>query len=545
MKKLMATLLSLCLLATLFPAAALAAEGETVGTAAASITGLSVSVDGTSYPATGSENLQVSLPSNALVTNCSVTVTTSEEVTPQAATSSAVGDLYVASVSGDTATLYFNLTAENVNLNDANFALTATKTNATTWTVAFTGQAFEGMTLDVLAAMLNADLRLAAGALNGTSAAQPLLVNYDNSNTVITLCAADAVVRTVTYVVSGNSYLWRLPNGAVLPLPNYGQEGWYSDSTYGNALASDATVNGNMTIYGKTTTGSTGNFLEDLTAGHTATIQTLGDWDAFVTNVAEADAGQLIRLGADIDCNNKTYDPLVFKGNFDGQNFAIENASFNAVPSKYNTSSENDINCSGVFASIGPGQIIANLKLVDITAKASTTYSGVLAGLADGTDSAPALIQNVQVTGGSAAGRTAAGLVGFIRNTTVQFCSSTGTRITGAANGGGIVGINNAKVVNCYSTTSPTALAPFLGGNTGGVISKNVRGGYAQYCWSIMETIGDPEDGGTNTFIMDSVNADTWADDFQGFNETYWDLKDGTATSFKENPVKYVFSSST
>ena len=198
--------------------------------------------------------------------------------------------------------------------------------------------------------------------------------------------------------------------------------------------------------------------------------------------------------------------------------------------------------CSGMFAALGAGQIVANLTLANVTAEYASTYSAVLAGLADGTSANPVLIQNVQVRGGSASGRTAAGVVGFTRNTTVKYCSSIGTTITGLANGGGIVGINNAKVEFCYSTTSPTALPSFLGGSTGGVVSKKVRGGWAEFCWSTMTVVGESDSGGTDKNLL-VVDATTSVDTYEtnGFTQDCWNLAVGTATTFDTSEVEYIF----
>ena len=173
-------------------------------------------------------------------------------------------------------------------------------------------------------------------------------------------------------------------------------------------------------------------------------------------------------------------------------------------------------------------------------------YSAPLAGLADGTSSQRVLIQNVQVRNSSASGRTAAGVVGFTRNTTVRYCSSRDTTITGLANGGGIVGINNAKVEYCYSTTSPTALPSFLGGNTGGVVSKNVRGGYTEYCWATMAVVGASDSGGTNIGALE-VSATSMPSVFTaaGFTQSCWAIGIGTATDFNYSNVEFDFSDNT
>lgn len=134
-------------------------------------------------------------------------------------------------------------------------------------------------------------------------------------------------------------------------------------------------------------------------------------------------------------------------------------------------------------------------------------------------------------------------MVGFVRNADVKFCSSRNCTITGVANGGGIVGINNSVVSYCYSTCTPTAFPSILGGSTGGVVSKKVRGGYAQYCWSTMTVVGASDSGGTDVGLLEVSNATT-EDDFieAGYNAEgaeYWELGEGTTTDFNAS-VKYT-----
>lgn len=466
-------------------------------------------------------------------------------------TTPSAGDLYVEEVGDGTVTLKFNLTVGDVDISADQFALTLEETEGNVWTGGFEDAV--GLSLETLAGYLvDQDIQLAAGALGAGSEARDILVNMDDEKVVLVLCDPDAVVYTVDYVVDDDTTItWRLPAGAEIPeiavvlSGSQEIEGWYTDPTFNNALPSGATVTENTTLYAKIaggTTDPTDDFYTALTTGQPATIGDLDDWEIFVQYADQAVAGQLITLGANINCNGATYDSITFKGNFNGNGKTISNATFRAVDSAYYTSSESDIVCSGMFAALGAGQIVANLTLANITAEYASTYSAILAGLADGTSANPVLIQNVQVRGGSASGRTAAGVVGFTRNTTVRYCSSIGTTITGLANGGGIVGINNAKVEYCYSTTSPTALPSFLGGSTGGVVSKKVRGGWAEFCWSTMTVVGESDSGGTDKNLL-VVDATTPVSTYEanGFTQDCWNLAVGTATTFDTSEVEYIF----
>ena len=517
---------------------------EATETTVPTVESLTITVGGQTYGATEGGNIVINAPSSALLSDCTVTLTASQAVTFVQNSAPNAGDLYVSAASENSATLNFNVSYGEINLNNAAYSLTLTSNDGITWSGTFNNAV---MTLDGLAiALENQNLQLAAGAMNSTSQARILLINKDSANVMLVLCAPDATLYTVTYVVGDTSYVWQLPAGVTVPQPDFAQA-WFTDESHNEALASNAQVAGNLTVYGQVGTVEPTDFLTQLKAHGTATIKDLADWETFVANSTEAVSGQLIVLGDDINCGGKTYDSLVFKGNFDGQNKTISNAKFRAVDSAYYSSSESDIECSGMFAAIGPGQIIANLKLDNIEAKTSGTYAGVLAGLVDGAYNNRALIQNIQVTDGSATGRTAAGVVGFLRNADVKFCSSRDTRITGVANGGGIVGINNAKVQYCYSTTSPTALPTTLKGSKGGVVSKKVRGGYCEFCWSTMDVVGSSDNGGTDIGAF-KISADTTEDDFiaAGFNANganYWELAEGTDTDFDFDAVTYDFQS--
>ena len=544
----LASLLSLCLAVTLVTPAVAAEENGTLP----EVTDMSIVYNGDDATITKTESngsFLFTASGGTEVVDYTTTVTLSSDAV-FTATTPGEGDLYVSAVGDNTVTLKFNLTVGGVNINTDQFALTLEKQENNVWTGGFSNAG--DLTLETLAGYLtNQNIQLTAGALGANSPAQDILVNMDDENVMLVLCAPGVAVYTVDYVVDESTTItWKLPAGAEIPAiavePSGSQEfkGWYTDSTLNNALASGTTVTGNTTLYAKITGGaaSSGNFYDDLTHGRTATIEDQADWETFVENADKAVAGQLVILGENINCNGATYDSLTFKGNFNGNGKTISNATFRAVDSAYYTSSENDIVCSGMFAALGAGQIVANLTLANVTAEYASTYSAVLAGLADGTSANPVLIQNVQVRGGSASGRTAAGVVGFTRNTTVKYCSSIGTTITGLANGGGIVGINNAKVEFCYSTTSPTALPSFLGGSTGGVVSKKVRGGWAEFCWSTMTVVGESDSGGTDKNLL-VVDATTPVSTYEanGFTQDCWNLAVGTATTFDTSEVEYIF----
>ena len=542
-KRIFAWALSICMMISLLPGTALAVDGTEPA-----ITDMSISYSGSAVDKTVIDGSFVfTAPANSDVVDYTAALTLSDGAAFTATTSPGEGDLYVASASENTATLKFNVTVNNINMaNMDDFDLILTSSDGTVWTGGFSNAA--DLTLEALADYLvNQNLQLAAGALGTGSPAQDIVVNADDANVMLVLCAPDAVVYTVSYVVNDTTIIWKLPAGAAIPEITVnltdGQEieGWYTDSEHYTEFVPGTTVTGNTTLYANVTGGTTppvtDNFYTNLIAGNTATIMNLDDWETFVEYADQADAGQLIVLGTDISCNNATYDPLEFAGNFDGGNHTISNATFRAV----NTSSGDT--CSGMFAKIGPGQVVANLTLQNVTAQYSGTYAGVLAGMVDGASNNRALIQNIQVTGSSASGRTAAGVVGFTRNVDVKFCSSRDTTITGLANGGGVVGINNAHVEYCYSTSSPTALPTLFGGSAGGVIAKNVRGGNNDYCWAYMTVVGAEDDGpGQNlhSFVADE-NMDSFDFEDEGFDQACWMEGNNTPVDFDPDVVTYNF----
>ena len=548
-KKMLAFLLALCLALSCFSLTASAEEGAT-GIADLSITYGDNEVE--SQQVNGSYIFTAS--GGTLVKDYTAQVTLAEGAaftvtTPQA------GDLYVAAVGENQVTLKFNYSVGAVNLNDDAFALTLTKGSDGTWSGGF--QNASVLTLEMLAGYLaGQDIQLAAGSLGAGSPAQSLLVNLDDQNVVMALCAPGAAVYTVTYVVEDDTITWQLPAGAPLegivvePASGGTIAGWYMDSEHDTQLAEDATVTGDVTLYAAVTGGTTppdppeeDTFYDLLTGGETAVIKTDSDWEIFVQYASEVDPGQLIILEKDIDCDDASYPALTFAGNFDGGNHSISNVTFEPVD---HPSTGEEV--AGMFATLGHGQIVANLELRNVTVEYSANYAGALVGMADGWSNDRALVQNVQVRNSSVSGRSAGGVAGFIRNADVVYCSSRDTTITGVANGGGIVGLSNGKVEYSYSTTTPTALPEFLRGSAGGVVGKNVRGAFTEYCWSTMKVVGTKgtgtEAGGTDIGVFDNVSNSTTVRDFtrKGFTQDCWVRAAGTATDFNTSVVTYPFT---
>lgn len=514
-----------------------------------SITGISIDGD----PCVEDNgNFVVNFPSGTPVSGYSFEITANQAFQFVETTNPAVGDLYVASAPTDEATLNFNVTYRDADMNDSEFAINMTSLDGSTWLGLFSD--FKDMTFDVLAAALHtqgSSLKVAAGVMGGTSQARRLLVNEDTQTVSLILCVPNATVYEVTYdVPNGDNIVWSLASGMnmlkpVLTTNEQQTVTWYTDAERTIPLAADAKVTGNTTIYAKiASTGESGDFLTDLKSETgTATIKNLTDWETFAAHSAEAPKGKLVILAADIDCGGKTYPALTFNGSFNGYSkgeadtaekvHTISNAKFTKVDSAYIASSETGISSCGLFNRIIDGQTVANLILENITAQDyNATYSAPLAGIVDGTNNSKARIQNVQTIGCKTQGRTAGGVIGFLRNGTIEFCSSqkgTSSNINGLANGAGIVGINsagNALVINCFcKDITPTALT-FMSGVVGGVVSKNLRGAKAECCWSTYDTPVGNNEAATNCY--GAVNSST---SFAGFSSEYWNIN-GAQTDF-------------
>lgn len=497
----------------------------------------------------------VALDGSTQVTACTLAVTADAPMS-WSVTTPAAGDLYVSSVSadGNSAVLNFNITAGTVDLKDSQYALTLTaNADKTVWTGSF-GTGFTDYTLVQLADLLGGQtVQLAANAMNGDSEARRFLVNHYDGSVQIALCAPGAAIYTVTYQTNSSvAASVKLAAGMTVPVFTpalaEGQSflGWFDQAEGGTQISDGTAVTKDLTLYAhiqSTVTNPQEQFIEDLKAGVTVTIGDLDTWNLFVANASQAVEGGLVRLTNDINCGGASYTSMTFAGSFDGGGNTISNATFTPATGKHFNGET--VDCCGMFASIGPGQVVANLNLDSITASSSTTtYSGALAGVVDGYPP-KAIVQNVHVTNCTVRGRSAGGVAGFCRHANIFFCSSESSTIGGLANGGGIIGLvsDDSLVQNCYSKCSPTALS-FMGGKAGGIGGKVVRSGNVNLCWCTDTTVVNPADGGSATNNLGGVNDDTKKTTFTnlGFSETYWSFA-GIDTTFKEGAnISYPFS---
>ena len=505
-------------------------ETPLTGAAAPTITGLSVA--GSSASADDG-NLYVTLPIGTQLAGKSFTLTTSEAVAFQASADGSIGELYVSSVSGSDVTL----TVAVGTAVDTDYSITMTSTDGVNWTGSFSSS-FDMDAGTLASAVDMAGLTLKAGSMVNTAnvgnEAVLVLGNQDLETAQFVFCAPGQAVSTVTYMVSGNPYTWKVPNGALLPEPVFTAEdqepeGWYYDEDYTQAVDFSAAVTGNVTLYAKLPSApAEGAFMTALAAqADVLPIYNNTDWEAFVENASLVAAGQRVELMDDIDCGGAAYSALTFAGDFNGNNFIISNASFHAVNGN-----------SGMFAVIGPDQKVCNLVLDNVTAKYAGTYSGVLAGSISGTEGHNALVQNVQVWGGETSGRSAGGLAGYVFFADVQYCSSRDTTITGMANGGGIGGISYGQITQCYSVSNPTAL---LSSGRGGIAGKNLEGGTITSSWCTYSKVVGTSSYATETSVKAGVGSSTDLSGI-GLEAGNWISTIGTASDLDMDACFYNFS---
>lgn len=499
-------------------------------------------------------NLYLTVPSNTQLAGQTFELTTSEAVSFVATTenAAATGELYAYSGSSSSASLRFAIDLSeympnsDVNFNTPSYSIDLTSADGTNWTGSFnTGFDANMATLGQALNMTNAALR--AGMMEDSTEqgndAWRLRANFDAANTQLVIYDAGSVMYTVTYSYEGGSYEWTLPAGAPLPnvsIPgNLTLEGWYTDAEYTTAVDfTTATVTGNMTVYAKTGSASSGNyFLTDL-ADENATVLRIGspaDFNDFVNHSTEVDPDQTVVLTTSIDLNNASYQAIQFEGNFDGQGYTISNVRFTANGSY-----------AGMFSELGATQKIANLNLDNVTVTGGTFsgYAGVLAGQVYGINETPrenCLVQNVHVTNSSVTGYTSGGLVGFTFACTIRYCSVEDTSVTGLANGGGITGLTYADIIACYSTVSPFGLQSR---GRGGIAGKLLDTGRIQDCWCSYNFVYGSTDGNV-VYDVNNITTTAPVSDWNtwktNLTEEVWNVS-GKSASFITSEIDYDFA---
>lgn len=501
-----------------------------------------LSVAGNSATADTNGSLITSLPADTPLAGKAFSLKTSEAVTFVVEDNPTTGTMYVAAADSTSVTLALAL-GGSVD----GYSISMTTSDGVNWSGSFSSS-FD-MTMGALAtALSSAGATLEAGSMISTSTSTPsnayvLYCNQDAVNAQLIVCYADIDTYEVDYVVTYDedatetAYSWTVPTGAAMTEPdmdlydNQTLDGWYYDAALTQAVTFGVPVTADQTLYAAVTTTAAGSFAAAFERGDAVLpISTPEDWESFISLASQVGPDQRVELETNIDCGGATYTSLTFAGDFDGGGNTISNATFTAVDGN-----------AGMFKTIGPDQKVCNLVLSNVAASYAGTYAGVLAGAISGTEGHNALIQNVQVRGGSASGRSAGGIAGYIFFADVKYCSSTGTEISGMANGGGIGGISYGQIYDCYSTCAPTAL-PFLG-TSGGIAGKNLEGGTVNHCWCTENKAVGQTTSATESSNFEGVNGNTMITEFtsRGFTPPYWQPAPGTGTTFT-GAVEYNFS---
>ena len=497
-KRILSSALALCMVGSMLPAAALAAEA---GPSAIGMTvmGEAAQPDGPALKTTIGNGTPVSLDGISLVASEAV------DFQVQDGYGSAQDVIYVSAAADGSATLTARIAAgSSGEIQTASISLTSG--DDVTWTGS--GSGFAGVSVGALANELgNRAITIPAGGMvsQADSSSSPeavLRANQDAENTYLYLYPADLEEYTISFVVGANTYTFVQPAGTELFAP-LGLElsgstlMWYSDPDFEEEAQVSGAASQDVTFYGKYTAEAGATSFDDaltkLLDGDTSglidgalPISDTEDFGAFVVRAAEVPAGQLVRLQDNITLTG-TYTAISgFKGDFDGDNHTITGGTFTAAGDN-----------AGMFATLGAyngrGQRVANLTLESVTVNASgADYAGILVGNSSGSETSGdkmVLIRNVQVKDSEVSARSAGGIAGFAIWTSIRFCSSDElTNVTCTVNGGGIAGISYGRIRDCYSRATIDSTLPIFY-TIGGIVGKNLESGVVEHCWTPLDKV--------------------------------------------------------
>lgn len=546
-KRILSSALALCMVGSMLPAAALAAEA---GPSAQQISISSDKGNHTSQP-DGTGVLRMDIPNDAVLKLGTIEMVTTEAVTLADQSADYAGASNTIYGTGDGLAI-------SVSVQEMTTAVPVemTSANGVNWTGTGSVPEYPGVTNVTVGALANelgeAQITVAPGVLTAggqSSQAAKVTLNQDAANVYLYLSPASLEEYEITFVVSGITYTFTQPAGTAVFAPQglevSGSElVWYSDANYTTEAQVGGTASSNMTFYGRYESETQTSFASQLDDPNATvlTIYNVDDFATFVARAGEVDADQVVMLANSLDLTDNTYAAISgFKGDFNGNGKTISGATFTAVNGN-----------AGMFATLGAGQVVANLNLEGITVnQSSATYSGTLVGSASGQESAGSgqvTIQNVQVSNSTVRGRSAGGIAGFIIWTDVKYCSVTGGNnmsITGTVNAGGIVGISYNNVSDCYVIASPNTTLPILN-DIGGIVGKNLdNAAHITRCWTTAPDIyGTTNNEDIVTSIFDSVTAfRPSVEEYEaaGFVAPMWNTGRGTATTFNLDNIEYPF----
>jgi hypothetical protein len=171
-----------------------------------------------------------------------------------------------------------------------------------------------------------------------------------------------------------------------------------------------------------------------------------------------------------------------FSGVYDGAGYAITNLNIPG-PRSY----------AGLFSKVVDGTI-KNVRLSNVKITANVSVGGLVAELNGGTIS-HCSVSNIEIKA-AATGMDpthAGGLLGYnvSASGTVSNCMATNGVVENFFSSGGLVGANNGKVVNCYSTVTVSGKSQH-----GGVAGTNILSGLVQYCYATGDITSEEYDAG-------------------------------------------------
>lgn len=190
---------------------------------------------------------------------------------------------------------------------------------------------------------------------------------------------------------------------------------------------------------------------------------TSADWNCYFVQVADIDASSMAswNSGAGFSPIGENYNE--FTGNYDGQNHTIDSLYINRPAAEH----------IGMFGYTKGGAEISNVRLTNVTVIGFHRVGGLVGLTWNSTVSncyVSGDIEVIWITGG--------GLVGYNFWATVIKNCYTICDVTGGSGGaylGGLVGINNTQINNCYAfgwVTSSENICGGLVGSNGGEINN-------------------------------------------------------------------------
>ena len=225
-------------------------------------------------------------------------------------------------------------------------------------------------------------------------------------------------------------------------------------------------------------------------------ISTVDDWKALATavNGGEAYGGKYFRQTANLDMSG--VNGLVpvgtlaypFAGYYEGDGFAVSNATINGVTSDGNT-------VAGVFGVLTGKGNISNLiiKNASVTATQGSggwdmAFAGGLVAVVEYAAIKDCSVINSRVTAGGGSNSFSGAVVGYAQSengevTTISQIASKNNTVVGGGYGGGVLGSfsndGTLSMTNCYAvgsnvsaqTYSQARIGAFLGASQGGDIS--------------------------------------------------------------------------